>query len=151
MYSFSRQFMRRIGIATAGIVLALSGLVWAAESQETFKVRLSWVPITVAMRATVTGSGSATATLSGSKLSVNGSFEGLRTPATTATLKRGSAAGVRGKDVFDLTVSKATTGTISGSFPLDSDQIEGLKKGQFYVQINSEKAPDGNLWGWLLR
>jgi len=41
-------------------------------------------------------------------------------------------------------------GTLSGSFDLTPDQIESLKKGKWYVQIHSEKAPDGNLWGWLL-
>ncbi len=25
-----------------------------------------------------------------------------------------------------------------------------MRSGKFYVQINSEKAPDGNLTGWLL-
>ena len=33
---------------------------------------------------------------------------------------------------------------------LTAEQIESLKKGRFYVQLSSEKAPDGNLWGWLL-
>jgi hypothetical protein len=23
--------------------------------------------------------------------------------------------------------------------------------GRFYIQLHSEKAPEGNLWGWLLR
>jgi hypothetical protein len=26
-----------------------------------------------------------------------------------------------------------------------------LRKGMVYVQIHSEGAPDGNLWGWLLK
>ena len=29
-------------------------------------------------------------------------------------------------------------------------QVTDLEKGRFYVQLHSEKAPDGNLWGWLL-
>jgi len=28
--------------------------------------------------------------------------------------------------------------------------VTDLEKGRFYVQLHSEKAPDGNLWGWLL-
>jgi hypothetical protein len=58
--------------------------------------------------------------------------------------------GVRGPAIFDLTVSAATSGTLSGSVDLTAEQIESLKKGRFYVQLSSEKAPDGNLWGWLL-
>ena len=29
-------------------------------------------------------------------------------------------------------------------------QIADLEKGRLYIQLHSEKAPDGNLWGWLL-
>ncbi len=29
-------------------------------------------------------------------------------------------------------------------------QAPMFKKGNFYVQIHSEKAPAGNLWGWLV-
>ena len=25
-----------------------------------------------------------------------------------------------------------------------------LRQGRVYVQVNSQKAPEGNLWGWLL-
>jgi hypothetical protein len=57
---------------------------------------------------------------------------------------------VRGPVAFDLTVTKATSGTIEGSFDLSPEQLEDLKKNRFYVQIHSEKAPDGNLWGWLM-
>jgi len=28
--------------------------------------------------------------------------------------------------------------------------VEGLRQGQIYLQIHSETAPDGNLWGWLI-
>jgi len=68
-----------------------------------------------------------------------------------ARLHRGLATGVRGSAFQDLTVSKATTGTITGSIDLTPEQVQSLKKGQLYIQIYSEKAPDGNLWGWLLR
>ena len=50
-----------------------------------------------------------------------------------------------------LTVSKALKGTLSGSIDLTPAQVQALKKGQLYVQISSEKAPDGNLWGWFVR
>jgi hypothetical protein len=58
---------------------------------------------------------------------------------------------VRGPVVQDLTVSKAVSGKISGSADLTPEQIETLHKGGLYIQIFSEKAPDGVLWGWLLR
>jgi hypothetical protein len=122
-----------------------------AQSPQTFRARLAPVAIDAAMKANVTGSGSLTAVLTGSKLTVSGKFDGLRGPATVAHIHQGSATGVRGPAILDLSVSKATSGAISGSFGLTPEQVENLHKGRWYVQIHSEKAPDGNLWGWLLK
>ena len=45
---------------------------------------------------TVAGAGSASAVLAGTKLTITGTFEGLRSPATAARLHNGLARGVRG-------------------------------------------------------
>jgi CHRD domain-containing protein len=135
------------------IVPAVGLTVVTAQQSKTFKARLSPVPIDVSMQATVAGSGSVTAVLAGSKLSITGTFEGLRTPATIAQVHKSPVRGVRGPVVFDLAVAKAadpTSGTLSGSIDLTALQIADLEKGRLYVQLHSEKAPDGNLWGWLL-
>ena len=139
-------WMRRAAVAAIGL-----GLVWAAATEEKFHTRLAPVSMDATMRATVAGTGSTTATLSGTKLAVSGTFEGLVSPATTANLRLSRVAGVRGPAVFDLTVTHATNGSVSGSVDLSSDQVDALRKGRFYIQIQSEKAPDGNLWGWLMR
>ena len=122
-----------------------------SAKKETFKARLSPVPIDLSMMARIAGSGSLTATLSGKQLTVTGTFEGLRSPATAAQLHR-APKGIPGPAVagLDLSVTKAEKGAISGSIELTPDQIADLKSGRLYVQIQSERAPDGNLWGWLL-
>jgi hypothetical protein len=103
------------------------------------------------MRATVTGSGSIAAVLTGTRLSITGTFEGLGGPATVARLHQGVVTGVRGPALSELTISKAAAGSVSGTVTLSAEQVDDLKKGKLYIQIHSEKAPDGNLWGWLLR
>ena len=128
--------------------MALSAM---AQRPVTFKTRLAPVAIDAAMKIKIAGSGSATATLVGSKLTVNGTFEGLKSNATMAHIHQGSAAGVRGPKLLDLTVTKTMNGTLSGSFDLTPEQADNLKKGKWYIQIHSEKAPDGNLWGWLMQ
>ena len=136
------------------LFIPIAGLVvLSAQAPRTFKARLSPVPIDIAMQATVAGSGSVAAVLTGSKLSISGTFEGLRSPATIAQVHKGPIRGVRGPLVFDLAVTKGsdpTGGTVSGSFDLTALQVADLEKGRLYVQLHSEKAPDGNLWGWLL-
>ena len=120
-----------------------------AQTGKTFRTRLSPVPIDLTMAATITGSGSVTAVLAGSKLTFTGTFEGLATPATIAQVHKGPVAGVRGPVLFDLTVTHETSGTIAGSAELTAAQVADLDKRRLYVQVHSEKAPDGNLWGWL--
>jgi hypothetical protein len=122
----------------------------ASPAGKTYKARLAPVPIDVAMQATISGSGTVSAVLTGSTLSIEGSFEGLRSPATVAHVHMGQR-GVRGPAFFDLTISNATSGTISGAIQLTSVQVAALERGMFYIQLHSEKAPDGNLWGWLLQ
>ena len=124
----------------------------SAQSSRTFRTRLSPVPIDVAMQSTIAGTGTVSAVLSGSKLSITGSFEGLKSPATTAQVHRSPVRGVRGPVAFDLAVAKtdAAAGTLSGTVDLTALQVADLDKGRLYVQVHSEKAPDGNLWGWLM-
>jgi hypothetical protein len=134
------------------VICLMCPLFLSAQSGETFAARLAWVPITVAQRADVAGKGSATASLSGRTLTVSGSFEGLVTPATAARLHRGVARGARGPAISDLTITKGTSGTISGSVALSAEQVDYLKQGRLYVQVYSEKGADtdgSTLWGWL--
>jgi hypothetical protein len=131
----------------AVLIVCLSPLT--AQGTRTFKARLSPVPIDVSMQSTIAGSGSVTATLDGSTLTIAGTYQGLKSPATVARVHR-AFRGTRGPAFTDLKVSGGTSGTISGSIALTKDQIGELGKSLFYVQLHSEKAPDGNLWGWLL-
>ncbi len=135
------------GIAARVLLTSVS----FAQSRETYKLRLSPVSMDAAMKVNIAGSGSGSAVLTGNKLTVNATFDGLLSPATTAQIHRGSATGVRGPVILDLKVSSALSGSVTGTFDLAADQLESLRKGRLYVQIASEKAPDGNLWGWLLQ
>ena len=134
----------------AGAILWL-GISAGAQGANTFNARLSWVPIDATTAPEIAGAGSATADVSGTKLAVTGTFEGLRSPATIAQLHDSVKTGVSGPVIADLTVTKATGGTVSGSVPLTPLQVDALRKGRLYIQIHSEKAPEGNLRGWLLQ
>ena len=128
------------------------GVSAAAQGNDKYSARLGWVPTAGADR--VTGKGAATASLAGRALTITGTFEGLGGPATVARLHEGIAKGARGRAVGDLTISKATSGTIGGSITLTTEQVEALKQGRLYIQVHGDKglAPDGaNLWGWLLK
>jgi hypothetical protein len=122
----------------------------AAPADTTFHFRLSPGPRLVGTRADTSGSGSVTATLEGNKLSLKGSFGGLLGVPKSAHLLMGSLPGVRGPVIADLTVSPATSGTLSGTVQLTPEQIAAFHKGGLYVEIDSEKAPEGDLWGWIM-
>jgi hypothetical protein len=125
-----------------------------AQNAETFKARLAPAPAIGMQPAAVAGIGSATATLTGTKLAITGSFEKMASAATTAKVGTGQLTGVRGAPVFDLTVTKdaaGTTGTIGGNFNLTPILLEALKNGRLYITIHSEKVPNGHLLGWILK
>jgi hypothetical protein len=139
-----------IGVVAALFVLQTAGA--SAQDKDQYRVRLAPVPMDGGMRATVAGKGSATGVLKGTTLTIEGTFEGLLSPATTARLHRGPAMGVRGPSFAELTLpAKAEKGTISGSIALAPEQVRALRAGQLYIQIASEKAPEGNLWGWFVQ
>lgn len=121
-----------------------------AQKSETYKVRLSTVPVDAAMLPRVAGSGSLSAVVAGNKLTFNGTFQGLRSSATHASIHVGPK-GIAGPPILDLMVSNATSGNVTGTVELTPSELEDLRNAKLYVQIDSEKAPEGNLWGWLLR
>jgi hypothetical protein len=142
----------RIAIFLGAVILCASIVahVALAQSSDTYKVRLTPVPIDASMMPRIAGHGELKGVLAGTKLTITGNFSGLRSPATDAHIHNGPK-GVRGPAILDLEVSKATSGSVSGSLSLSPEQVEDLKNGRLYIQINSQGAPDGNLWGWLLR
>ena len=64
------------------VITAIAGL--RAQESQTFRGRLSPVPISADMASRITGSGSMTAQLSGTTLTIAGLFTGLQSPATLA-------------------------------------------------------------------
>lgn len=133
---------------TAALLLLIVSV--AAAQGVTYQARLSVVPLDVAMQGTIAGRGDVRGSLEGRTLVLSGRFSGLRTAATIARLHLSAVRGMRGAAVADLTVTPAVEGTVTGRVDLTPDQATALAQGRLYVQVHSEKAPDGNLWGWLL-
>ena len=134
-----------------GAALGVIAVVLSLAAQDTFKTRLSPVPIDAQLAPTITGHGSVLAVLAGNKLTVSGTFEDMRSAATAAHLNQSKMTGVRGLAVHELTVTKAMAGNVSGSVDLTPAEVDALRKGMLYVVVSSAGAPDGNLWGWLLK
>lgn len=142
--------LRRSAAALLVLAAVASGSsILLAQATLTYKAQLSRVPVQASTAASLTGSGAVTATLTGTRLTITGTFQGLQTPATTARVHVGPK-GIRGPGVLDLIATKAVKGSVTGEAALTPAQVDDLKRGRFYIQIQSEKAPDGNLWGWLL-
>jgi len=139
---------RRFLLVAACLVAASVGPAGAQSRQ--YRARLSPVALDVAMQATIAGSGSVTATLNGTTLTLTGNYTGLKTASTVARVHRSPRTAMRGPSIGDLTITPGTSGTIAGTLDLTKEQVDDLASGRLYVQLHSEKAPDGNLWGWLL-
>lgn len=140
-------FKRVVMLSVAAWAVLLLGSVLA---QDSFTARLSTAPVETRNKAQVTGHGTASAVLEGRRLELSGSFEGLQGPASGAQLHMGTVKGVRGPAIHDVEVTHAANGSVSATLQLSSRQVEALRSGRVYLQIDSESAPEGNLWGWLL-
>ena len=141
----------RLTSITIALLLMAAGFAppLSAQAAKVYKTRLSPVPVP-AFTATIVGTGNVTATLTGNKLSISGSYEGLASPATQAKIYKSPKPGVRGDALLDLKVSGGTSGTITGQFDLTPAQVQEVAASRYYVQLFSEKAAEGNLWGWLM-
>jgi hypothetical protein len=134
-------------MALVGVLLCAG---YAAAQALDFEVRLTPAPVDARSQASVIGEGLAKVTLSGRRLVIEGSFTGLKLPASTAHLHLASAIGVRGPAIHDLDITKATKGTVAASIELSAQHAEALEAGLLYIQIDGDETPEGNLWGWLI-
>src|SRR6185437_10173539 len=89
-----------------------------------YQTNLGPMPLDDETKAVIAGRGDATASYDGKTLTVKGNFHGLPSTATEAHLFLSEHIGVPGRQVLDLAVTKATSGTLSGSFALTAEQAE---------------------------
>jgi len=135
---------RVLGIAA--VMLMVCAPAWAAE----YEAQMDPAPFDASTRADILGSiGQVSATLTGNTLTVNGTFKDMTSPAIAASVRVGLLKGVLGDAIGPLTVTRTPQGTVSGSVQLSPTQIEALNREAIYIRVDSEKAPDGNLQGWL--
>jgi CHRD domain len=145
--------MRRAICWFCAIGLTALASLGLAQDAGVFGARLDWVPISGAERNDVAGRGFVTATLSRSRLSIMGCFDGLPAAATRASLHQGVATGARGPAIAELEITKNAAGVVAGNVDLSREQRDALLAGHLYIQLHAERgvAPDNAvLWGWLL-
>jgi len=133
-------------------LLLLATPLWtiSARAAATYEAELDPIPFDATNRADVIESiGNVTASLDGSTLTVKGTFSNFTSPATSGSFRIGLAKGVPGDAIGNLTVEHARQGAFSGTIKLTSAQLAALKRQSLYIRIDSEKAPDGNVQGWL--
>ena len=148
------RWSKVLGLAPgAPIVLAATLLVLpltpAGAAAPIFQGELDPCPSTPATRANVVGTGTVSAFSRRQQASDHRHISDLSSPATTAQLRIGLAMGVPGPVIGELPVPHQLTGAISGVVTLSPKQIAALRENSIYVQIESVKAPDGDLWAWL--
>jgi hypothetical protein len=132
--------------ALVAALLLLAAPAWAAR----YEAQLDPAPFDAATRSIVLGSiGTVSAELTGNNLAIKGTFKDLTSNATAASVRTGLAKAVPGDAIGTLTVSHAKEGEFSGTVKLNAAQLAALKRQALYIRIDSEKAPDGNLQGWL--
>jgi hypothetical protein len=136
-------------LGTLIVAVLMSSWIPARAAAPVFRTELDPVAFTLATRDNVAGIGNVEGSLDGHTLNITGNFSGLPSPATSAHLRVGLAMGVPGPVIGELSVTQGPNGVITGKVTLDDEQIAALQHNALYVQLESVKAPNGNLWGWL--
>lgn len=117
-------------------------------AQETYRVRLSPMPVDRQSVDSITGMGQITLTLNGNQLTANGEFSGISSVATMVHIHNGPMA-QPGPVIHALEIPSATSGQITGSVELTDQQVTALHDKELYIQIHSEINPAGELRGWI--
>jgi len=112
-----------------------------------YRARLSPLPVDGRSVSTITGVGEVRATLAGNTLTLSGSYRGMSSPATAVHLHT-APPGQRGPVAAPLQVN-ASTGEISATVTLTTEQLAALRAQSLYVQVHSEGNPQGELRGWI--
>ena len=148
-----QMFARRsiLGYCIAGASGALFALTSRARAASTtFKADMkasSEVPPN-----TTAGTGSATVTLDGDKITWNVTFSGLSGPATAAHIHGPAPAGENaGVLVWLSTKGKPATSPLTGSATLTAAQASDLMNGECYVNVHTAKDPGGEIRGQLMK
>jgi hypothetical protein len=126
-----------VSLAAAALV-ACGGQVFTASLSPANEVP----PVT-----TSTGTGTATGTLDGMKLTISGSYSNLSANPTLAHVHSGDA-GLNGPVVFNLSFD---AGTLSGSQMLTAEQVTALNEGRLYVNVHTPNNTGGEIRGQLIK
>ena len=105
---------------------------------------------------TTDATGSATVTLMGDTMTVNGDFSGLSSPVIEIAGSSGhihmGAAGENGDVIFPLNVSAdsdKTSGIFSLSTTLSPDQVSAFEAGDLYINFHTQMNQGGEIRGQI--
>lgn len=136
------------GFPTLVLLLGLLFTPLLQAQSETYRARLSPMPVTPQTVDSITGQGEVILTLTGTTLNVTGNFSGMSSAATMAHLHNGPPA-QPGPVVHRLEVTAAPAGEVTATLELTPEQVTALKQNALYVQIHSANNPAGELRGWI--
>ncbi len=127
---------------------ALTPFGRVAAQVDSFRARLSPLPVNGVTLESITGVGQVSASLEDSQLTVVGSYQGMSSPATGAHIHL-ALPGLRGPVAHALEISAAADGEVGGTVELTEPQLAALQGQSLYIQIHSQANPAGELRGWI--
>jgi len=100
-----------------------------------------------------TGSGLVTLTLTGTTLTLSGTFSGLSSASTLDHIHGNALPGVNAGILYSLipiSTLGGTSGTINGSVSISAAQIADLNAGLWYINIHTANFGGGEIRGQIL-
>jgi len=139
----------------AAVGLALAASSGVAQEAVRYGDHMGTMPAANVNRASMSGRGMVSATLADNTLTIEGTFEGLKSPATGVAVFAGET-GQMGVDQVKTATNIGTiaaadvSGSFSGTVELTDEQIALLNGNGIFVVVQTEANPGGEIRGWLV-
>jgi len=114
-------------------------------NQSVYNMQLTGAQEVPANTSTATATVMVTLDQTTGAVTVTGHFDNLSSMATVAHIHGPAAVGMNANVLVPLTVTAATSGTLSGSGMMSSTQMNDMLSGMTYVNIHSMTYPDGEI------
>jgi hypothetical protein len=139
----------RLLVLTSAVLTVLGTAGWAQDGATQFGDKLGVMPVANTNRPLIGGTGNVSATLDGSTLEIEGSYEGLRGEANRLAL-HAARPGMAGPEIAAVEIAGAQAGDLDVTIELTPEQVALLQDNHIYVVLQTSRNTTGELRAWLM-
>ena len=143
------KFSGKIALVLTTIFLATLGFTSSANAQVRFRATLFGLEEVPPNASPASGEGVVIVNQAGNEISVALTFRNLTSAQQGAHIHGNAPRGQNAPVLFNLGTNGQTSGTLTGTFPVTSQQVADLRAGLWYFNVHSANFPGGEIRGQI--